>query len=86
MKYGHKVQKKIKIKRKKRKVEKKEKKRETDSKRRDKRRERERKKNLLLCKIYGNQIVGFYQNKRQNRSTHRELYVGTKILEFRQTL
>ena len=39
----------------------------------------------LLSKIYGNRIVGFSQSKRQSRSTHRELCVGTKILEFRQT-
>ena len=39
----------------------------------------------LLSKIYGNRIVGFRRSKRQSRSTHRELYVGTKISEFRQT-
>ena len=52
--------------------------------------ERERKRNkkkffLLLSKIYGNRTVGFRRSKRQSRSTHRELRVGTKILEFRQT-
>ena len=51
-------------------------------------REREKGKNiifLLLSKIYGNQTVGFHRNKRQSPSTHRELSVGAKILEFRQT-
>ena len=50
-------------------------------------REREREKDffLLLSKIYGNWIAGFRWSKRQSRSTHRELHVGTKILEFRQT-
>ena len=36
----------------------------------------------FLSKIYGNRTVGFYRSKRQSRSTHRELRVGTKILEF----
>ena len=40
---------------------------------------------LLLSKIYGNWIVGFRRNKKQSQSTHRELRMGTKILEFRQT-
>ena len=48
-------------------------------------REREWKKNSLLSKIYGNRTIGFHRNKRQSRSTHRELRVGTKILEFHQT-
>ena len=48
-------------------------------------RERMEKKNSLLSKIYGNRTVGFLQSKKQSRSTHRELRVGTKILEFRQT-
>ena len=39
----------------------------------------------LLSKIYDNRIVGFRRTKRENRSTHQELRVGTKILEFRQT-
>ena len=39
----------------------------------------------LLSKIYGNRIVDFHWSKRQSRSTHRELRVGTNILEFRQT-
>ena len=49
--------------------------------------ERNEKKKVffLLYKIYGNRIIGFHQNKRQSSSTHRELRVGTKILEFRQT-
>ena len=49
-------------------------------------REREKKKVPLLSKIYGNRIVGFSRSKRKIRSTHYELRVGTKILEFRQTL
>ena len=40
----------------------------------------------LLSKINGNRTVGFHWSKRQSRSTHRELRVGAKILEFRQTL
>ena len=39
----------------------------------------------FISKIYGNRIVGFRQSKKQSRATHRELRVGTKILEFRQT-
>ena len=39
----------------------------------------------LLSKIYGNRTVGFCQSKRQIWSTHRELLVGIKILELRQT-
>ena len=39
----------------------------------------------LLSKIYGNWIVGFRRSKRQSRSMHRELRVGTEILEFCQT-
>ena len=39
----------------------------------------------LLSKIYRNRTVGFHWSKRQSRSTHRELRVDTKILEFRQT-
>ena len=39
----------------------------------------------LLSKIYENWTVGFRRSKRQNRSTHRELRMGTKILEFHQT-
>ena len=49
-------------------------------------REREGKRFFsLIFKIYGNRTVGFHQSKRQSRSTHRELRVGTKILEFCQT-
>ena len=40
---------------------------------------------LLLSRIYENWTVGFRQSKRQNRSTHQELRMGNKILEFRQT-
>ena len=40
---------------------------------------------LLLSKIYENRTVGFRQIKRKSRSTHRQLRMGTKILEFRQT-
>ena len=39
----------------------------------------------LFSKIYGNQTVSFCRRKKQSRSTHRELCVGTKILVFRQT-
>ena len=39
----------------------------------------------FLFKIYGNRIIGFRRNKRQSQSTHQELHVDTKILEFRQT-
>ena len=47
---------------------------------------REKKKGLsFFSKIYGNRVIGFHRSKRQSRSTHRELHVGTKILEFRQT-
>ena len=51
------------------------------------REERERKEKifLLLSKIYGNRTVGFHRSKMQSRSMHRELRMGTKILEFRQT-
>ena len=37
----------------------------------------------LISKIYGNQTVGFRHRKRQSRSTHQEIRVDTKILEFR---
>ena len=39
----------------------------------------------LLTKIYENRTIGFRRSKRQSRSTHRELCMGTKVLEFRQT-
>ena len=53
-------------------------------------REREREKRgvqreKLISKIYGIWIVGFHRSKRQSRSKHRELRLGAKILEFRQT-
>ena len=46
--------------------------------------EREKKKIFfsLLSNIYGNWTVGFRRSKRQSRSTHRELCVGTKILSL----
>ena len=62
--------------------------RERENKNRERERERERKRereiflSLLLSKIYRNRIVGFRRSKRQSRSTHRELLVVTKILEF----
>ena len=70
-----------------------------ENKRKGKRRKEERKKNeqrrerggktnkgvSLLSKIYGNRTVGFCWSKRQSRSTHQELHMGTKILEFCQT-
>ena len=40
----------------------------------------------ILSKIYENWIVDFRGRKSQSRSTHQELRVDTKILEFRQTL
>ena len=40
---------------------------------------------LLLSKIYGNQAIGFHRSEKKSWSTHQELLVGTKILEFRQT-
>ena len=40
----------------------------------------------FFSKIYENWIIGFCQSRRQSRSTQRELHVGTKILEFHQTL
>ena len=40
---------------------------------------------LFLSKIYENRTVGFHRSKRQSLSMQRELRVGTKILEFRQT-
>ena len=51
------------------------------------RREREKKFffSSLLSKIYGNRTIGFHRSKMQSRSTHRELRVGTKILEFCHT-
>ena len=50
---------------------------------RENREEREREK--LLSKIYENRTLGFRRSKRQSQSTHRELHVGTKIMEFPQT-
>ena len=38
-----------------------------------------------FSKIYGNWTIGFHRSKRQSRSKHRELRVGTKILAFHQT-
>ena len=51
----------------------------------EKEREKEKTKFSLLSKIYGNQTIGFRRSKMQSWSTHRELRVGTKILEFHQT-
>ena len=46
-------------------------------------RERKGKKDfLLLSKIYEDWIDGFRRSKRQSSFMHRELRVGTKILEF----
>ena len=63
---------------------------ETGSEGREGGEEREREKEekgffSLLSKIYGNRTIGFYRSKRKSQSTHRELRVGTNILEFRQT-
>ena len=38
-----------------------------------------------LSQIYDFLTVGIGRSRRQNQFTHRELRVGTKILEFRQT-
>ena len=58
----------------------------TDGQSESEKREREiKEKDSLLSKIYGNRTVGFRGSKKQSRSTHRELHMGTKILEFRQT-
>ena len=77
------------IKRKKREVKWKKKKRKegrrTDGVRREREKGKKKKIFSLLSKIYGNQTVGFCWSKWQSRSTHRELRVGTKILEFCQT-
>ena len=51
--------------------------------RRETEREREKYFFSLLSKIYENRTVGFHRSKRQSWSTHRELHVGIKILEFR---
>ena len=59
-----------------------------EAKNESERKERERKEKKyfsLLSKIYENWTVDFRRSKRKSRSTHRELRVGTKILEFRQT-
>ena len=51
-------------------------------------REREKRgleREIFFSKIYGNRIVGFRRSKMQSWYTHRELCVGTKILEFHQT-
>ena len=50
-------------------------------------RERERGKRIfsLLSMIYGNRTIGFRRSKWKSRSTHRELRMGTNILEFHQT-
>ena len=49
------------------------------------REERERKEKNRFSQRSTEITVGFHRSKRQSRSTHRELHVGTKILEFRQT-
>ena len=51
----------------------------------EKEREREKRgveREKLISKIYENRIVGFHRSKRQSRSTHQELRVGTEILKF----
>ena len=45
------------------------------------RKERETKEGDFFCVP----MVGARRSKKKSRSTHRELRVGTKILEFRQT-
>ena len=54
----------------------------TDKRGESEKRERERKKKLFFCKIYENRTLGFSRSKMQSWFTHRELRVGTKILEF----
>ena len=82
----------IQIQKKKEKMDKSQKERKTE--RRDRvrariEREREReKKDFFLFPLRFTEIrlrVGFHRRKRQSWSTHQELRVGTKILEFRQT-
>ena len=53
----------------------------SEKKREKEKREVEREK--IISKIYGNWTIGFRRSKRKSRSTHRELRMGTKILEFR---
>ena len=71
--------------RRKRKEEKKERRGIKKEGRNEQEREREKKRVPLLSKIYENRTIGFRRSKRQSRSMHRELRVGTKILEFHQT-
>ena len=70
--------------------DKKEKKEEEKRKKKTEERDREKKEGKrgfpLLSKIYEDWTVGFRPSKRQSSSTRRELPVGTKIWEFRQTL
>ena len=56
--------------------------RQTGRRKARRRREVRSEKLKLLSKIYGNRTVGFHRSKRQSRSTHQELRVGTKIFEF----
>ena len=58
---------------------------EGERKRREKQTEEKQKGVPLLYKIYENRTIGFRQSKRLSRSMHRELRMGIKILEFRQT-
>ena len=54
----------------------------------EKEREKEKRgveREKLISKIYENLTIGFSRSKRKSQSTHRELRMGTKILEFRQT-
>ena len=49
----------------------------------EEKRERKGKKDFsLISKIYKDRIDGFRRSKRQSSFMHRELRVGTKILEF----
>ena len=60
----------------------------TDGRRWARKREKEKRRverEKILSKIYGIRTLGFRRSKRKIRSTHRELRVGTKILEFCQT-
>ena len=47
--------------------------------------EKRREKLLLLSSVPGDPTVGFRRSKRQSSFSRRELRVGTRIGEFRQT-
>ena len=58
-----------------------------EKERKEKREEEKMSEKLqLLSRFYGDRTIGFRRNKRQSSSTRRELCVGTRIWDFRQTL